>query len=100
VELGVHLPLMRFGDERLSLRRLEATVDAARDCGFAAIAANDHFVFQTPWLDGPTALASMIERSGDMDTGRTSASSGTGQPASACWVPTAGEASPSFFDCP
>ncbi|MDQ3647647.1 MAG: LLM class flavin-dependent oxidoreductase, partial [Actinomycetota bacterium] len=66
MELGVHLPLMRFGAEPLSLRRLEGAVDTARDCGFAAISANDHFVFQTPWLDGPTALASMIERSGEM----------------------------------
>jgi alkanesulfonate monooxygenase SsuD/methylene tetrahydromethanopterin reductase-like flavin-dependent oxidoreductase (luciferase family) len=66
VELGVHLPLMQFGEELLSLQRLQATVDAARDCGFAAVSANDHFVFQTPWLDGPTALASMIERSGEM----------------------------------
>jgi alkanesulfonate monooxygenase SsuD/methylene tetrahydromethanopterin reductase-like flavin-dependent oxidoreductase (luciferase family) len=66
VDLGVHLPLMQFGEEPLSLRRLEGAVDTARDCGFAAISANDHFVFQTPWLDGPTALASMIERSGEM----------------------------------
>ena len=66
MELGVHLPLMPFGDDPLSLRRLQATVDAARDCGFAAVSANDHFVFQTPWLDGPTALASIIERSGEM----------------------------------
>jgi alkanesulfonate monooxygenase SsuD/methylene tetrahydromethanopterin reductase-like flavin-dependent oxidoreductase (luciferase family) len=66
VDLGVHLPLMRFGDEALSLQRLQATVDTARECGFAAISANDHFVFQTPWLDGLTALASMIERSGEM----------------------------------
>ena len=43
-----------------------AAVDAARDCGFAAVSANDHFVFQTPWLDGPTALASVIERSGEL----------------------------------
>jgi alkanesulfonate monooxygenase SsuD/methylene tetrahydromethanopterin reductase-like flavin-dependent oxidoreductase (luciferase family) len=57
---------MRFGEAPLSLTRLERAVDAARDCGFAAISANDHFVFQTPWLDGPTALASMIERSGEM----------------------------------
>jgi alkanesulfonate monooxygenase SsuD/methylene tetrahydromethanopterin reductase-like flavin-dependent oxidoreductase (luciferase family) len=71
VELGVHLPLMQFGAEPLSLPRLEATVDAARDCGFAAIAANDHFLFQTPWLDGPTALASMIERSGEMTLATT-----------------------------
>ena len=66
MELGVHLPLMRFGEESLSLQRLQETVDAARDCGFAAIAANDHFAFQTPWLDGLTALASMVERSGEM----------------------------------
>jgi alkanesulfonate monooxygenase SsuD/methylene tetrahydromethanopterin reductase-like flavin-dependent oxidoreductase (luciferase family) len=45
---------------------LQATVDAARDCGFAAVSANDHLVFQTPWLDGPTALASIIERAGEM----------------------------------
>jgi alkanesulfonate monooxygenase SsuD/methylene tetrahydromethanopterin reductase-like flavin-dependent oxidoreductase (luciferase family) len=71
VELGVHLPLMPFGEEPLSLRRLQATVDAARECGFAAISANDHFVFQTPWLDGPTALASMVERSGEMTLATT-----------------------------
>src|SRR5215212_4617435 len=66
MELGVHLPLMQFGDAPLSAQRIRDTVDAARDCGFAAISANDHLVFQTPWLDGPTALASMIERSGEM----------------------------------
>jgi alkanesulfonate monooxygenase SsuD/methylene tetrahydromethanopterin reductase-like flavin-dependent oxidoreductase (luciferase family) len=57
---------MQFGDEPLSLGRLEQAVDAARDSGLAAVSANDHFVFSTPWLDGPTALASMIERTGDM----------------------------------
>ena len=66
MELGVHLPLMQFGDQQLSRQRLEATVDAARDCGFAAVSANDHLVFQTPWLDGLTALASVIDRSGEM----------------------------------
>src|SRR5215217_183475 len=71
VELGVHLPLMPFGDESFSVARLAATVDAARDCGFAAVAANDHLVFQTPWLDGPTALASMIRRSGQMTLATT-----------------------------
>lgn len=71
MDLGVHLPLMRFTDEALSFKRLADTVDAARECGFAAVAANDHFVFKTPWLDGPTALASMIERSGDMTLATT-----------------------------
>ena len=62
----MHLPLMQFGDDRLSMRRLEATVETAKECGFAALAVNDHLVFQTPWLDGPTALASVIGRSGEL----------------------------------
>ena len=71
MELAVHLPLMRFGEELLSRGRVEAAVDAARERGFAAISANDHLVFQTPWLDGPTALASTIERSGTMQLATT-----------------------------
>ena len=71
MELGVHLPLMEFGDEKQSLGRLTRTVEAARECGFAAVSANDHFLFQTPWLDGPTALAAIIERSGAMELATT-----------------------------
>ena len=71
MELGLHLPLMQFGDEPLSRERLEGAVDAARECGFAAVSSNDHFVFGTPWLDGPTALASVIERSGEMTLATT-----------------------------
>jgi alkanesulfonate monooxygenase SsuD/methylene tetrahydromethanopterin reductase-like flavin-dependent oxidoreductase (luciferase family) len=71
VELAVHLPLMEFADEGQSLARLTRTVDAARECGFAAVCANDHFVFATPWLDGPTALAAVLERSGDMELATT-----------------------------
>jgi alkanesulfonate monooxygenase SsuD/methylene tetrahydromethanopterin reductase-like flavin-dependent oxidoreductase (luciferase family) len=71
VELGVHLPLMQFGDDALSLQRLQTTVDAAKDCGFAAVSANDHLVFQTPWLDGLVALASIAERSGTMTLATT-----------------------------
>jgi alkanesulfonate monooxygenase SsuD/methylene tetrahydromethanopterin reductase-like flavin-dependent oxidoreductase (luciferase family) len=70
VDLGVHLPLMPFG-EPLSRERLAAAVDTARECGFAAVSANDHFVFQTPWLDGPTALAAVLERSGRMTVATT-----------------------------
>jgi alkanesulfonate monooxygenase SsuD/methylene tetrahydromethanopterin reductase-like flavin-dependent oxidoreductase (luciferase family) len=71
MDLGVHLPLMEFGGEGLSRRRIEETVDGAREAGFAAISANDHFVFQTPWLDGPTALAAALPRSGGMDLATT-----------------------------
>jgi alkanesulfonate monooxygenase SsuD/methylene tetrahydromethanopterin reductase-like flavin-dependent oxidoreductase (luciferase family) len=66
MDLGVHLPLMDFGGEGLTPERLHDTVDGAREGGFAAISANDHFLFSTPWLDGPTALASVVERSGEM----------------------------------
>jgi alkanesulfonate monooxygenase SsuD/methylene tetrahydromethanopterin reductase-like flavin-dependent oxidoreductase (luciferase family) len=71
VDLGVHLPLLPFGDEPLSLARLRKAVDTARECSFAAVSANDHFVFQTAWLDGPTALASVIERSGPLTLATT-----------------------------
>jgi alkanesulfonate monooxygenase SsuD/methylene tetrahydromethanopterin reductase-like flavin-dependent oxidoreductase (luciferase family) len=66
VELGVHLPLLQFDEEPLSLRRLEATVDAAAECGFAAVSANDHLVFQRPWLDGLAALATVVGRSREL----------------------------------
>src|SRR5215217_1662439 len=62
---------MEFGDEGQSLARLTRAVDAARDCGFAAVSANDHFLFQTPWLDGPVALAAAIDRSGAMTLATT-----------------------------
>ena len=71
MELAVHLPLMEFGDEGQSLGRLMRAVDAARDCSFAAVSANDHFLFQTPWLDGLTALAAVVERSGSMELATT-----------------------------
>jgi alkanesulfonate monooxygenase SsuD/methylene tetrahydromethanopterin reductase-like flavin-dependent oxidoreductase (luciferase family) len=66
MDAGVHLPLIDFGGEGFSYRRLAETVDAARECGFAAISANDHFLFSAPWLDGLTALAAVAERSGGM----------------------------------
>ena len=62
---------MQFGGEGLSLGRLEQAVDAAREGGLTAVSANDHLVFSTPWLDGPTALASVIERTGDMTLATT-----------------------------
>ena len=71
MELGIHLPLIEVGDEGQSLARLTRAVDAARECGFAAVCANDHFVFRAPWLDGPTALAAVVERSGAMELATT-----------------------------
>jgi alkanesulfonate monooxygenase SsuD/methylene tetrahydromethanopterin reductase-like flavin-dependent oxidoreductase (luciferase family) len=62
---------MEFGEEGQSLARLRSAVDAARACGFAAVSANDHFVFSTPWLDGPTALAVVADRTGEMTVATT-----------------------------
>ena len=71
MDLGVHLPLIEFGGEGQSLARVQAAADAARDCGFAAVSANDHFLFSKPWLDGPTALAAVAGRTGDMTLATT-----------------------------
>src|SRR3954470_22990484 len=62
---------MEFAGERLSLARLTRTVDAARECGLAAVSANDHFLFAAPWLDGPTALAAVADRTGSMAVAMT-----------------------------
>src|ERR1700691_6695036 len=71
MEFGVHLPLIDFAGEGLSFRRLAETVDAARECGFSSLSANDHFLFSAPWLDGPTALAAVVERSQGMTLATT-----------------------------
>jgi alkanesulfonate monooxygenase SsuD/methylene tetrahydromethanopterin reductase-like flavin-dependent oxidoreductase (luciferase family) len=71
VDLGVHLPLLDFRGEGLFRTRLLDAVDAARDHRFAAISSNDHFVFARPWLDGPTALSSVLERAGEMEVATT-----------------------------
>src|SRR6266540_4395543 len=71
MKIGVHLPLMEFRGEGQSHARVMDAVDAARECGLAAISSNDHFVFSTPWLDGLTALAATIERSGEMTLATT-----------------------------
>jgi alkanesulfonate monooxygenase SsuD/methylene tetrahydromethanopterin reductase-like flavin-dependent oxidoreductase (luciferase family) len=71
MELGAHLPLMEFGGEGQSLARIRGAAVAARECGFAAVSANDHFVFSTPWLDGPTALATVIEETAPLELATT-----------------------------
>jgi alkanesulfonate monooxygenase SsuD/methylene tetrahydromethanopterin reductase-like flavin-dependent oxidoreductase (luciferase family) len=67
MEVGVHLPQLDLDGEGLSRARLTRTVDAARENGFAALSVNDHMVYKRPWLDGPTLLASVVERSGQME---------------------------------
>jgi alkanesulfonate monooxygenase SsuD/methylene tetrahydromethanopterin reductase-like flavin-dependent oxidoreductase (luciferase family) len=66
VRFGAHLPLIDFNGHGWKPGDLTSYVDAARDLGYDALCANDHFVFQRPWLDGIVALASAIDRSGSM----------------------------------
>src|SRR6476660_3181355 len=66
VELGVHLPLISFAGEHRSLDDLIAFSEAARDLGYTHLCVNDHLVFSRPWLDGPTALAAVLARTGRM----------------------------------
>lgn len=66
MELGAHLPLADFGDGTPSIDGLRDYVRTARDLGYAAVSANDHLVWQRPWLDGPTALAAVASEAGTM----------------------------------
>jgi alkanesulfonate monooxygenase SsuD/methylene tetrahydromethanopterin reductase-like flavin-dependent oxidoreductase (luciferase family) len=71
VEFGAHLPLMDFGGNPFTLVHLTEYARTASELGFSALSVNDHMVFAVPWLDGPTALAAVIEHSGDMALGTT-----------------------------
>lgn len=71
VEWGAHLPLIGLGASR-SLPALKAYVRTASALGFRFLCANDHLLFSRPWLDGPTALASLIDESDGMTLATTS----------------------------
>ena len=71
MEFGVHLPLISFHGEQRSIDDLLAFTEAARDLGYTHLCANDHLVFARPWLDGPTALAAVLARSGEMTLATT-----------------------------
>src|ERR1700710_2716239 len=71
MEAGLHLPQLDLSGEGLSYDRLANAVDAAREGGFVAVSANDHFFFGAPWLDGPVALAAAVGRTGEMAVATT-----------------------------
>jgi alkanesulfonate monooxygenase SsuD/methylene tetrahydromethanopterin reductase-like flavin-dependent oxidoreductase (luciferase family) len=62
MEYGAHLPLIDFGTSP-SLRGLKEYARTAADLGYRCLCANDHLLFSRPWLDGPAALAAVIEES-------------------------------------
>ena len=69
MDYGAHLPVIDFGSQRFSLERLSTYVQTARDLGFKAVSTNDHLISHRPWLDAPTALASVLSHSGNMAVG-------------------------------
>lgn len=66
MRLGVHLPILDTSGHGWRVAELSSYARAANQLGYAALAANDHLVHRLPWLDGPTALASVLEPSGAM----------------------------------
>jgi probable F420-dependent oxidoreductase len=58
MEFGVHLPLILAVDEPSPdaawISDYAATAEAL---GYASVSSNDHVMYRSPWLDGPTTLA-------------------------------------------
>jgi alkanesulfonate monooxygenase SsuD/methylene tetrahydromethanopterin reductase-like flavin-dependent oxidoreductase (luciferase family) len=65
VEFGAHLPLADLGDG-FSLPAMRDYARAAVELGYSYLCANDHLVFARPWLDGLSALAAVVDVSGDL----------------------------------
>ncbi len=66
MDYGVHLPLIALNGQHWSLRGLLEYTEIAERLGFRALSVNDHLLFPRPWLDGPTALAAVLARTGQM----------------------------------
>lgn len=66
MEFGVHLPLIDFDGNGLTLSQLLDYAEAAEQIGYVSISANDHLWFAKPWIDGPTALAVVLPRTKKM----------------------------------
>jgi probable F420-dependent oxidoreductase len=71
VDYGAHLPLIALDSQPWTLHRLLEYAETAESVGFQALSANDHLVFPRPWLDGPTALAAVLTRTGRMHLATT-----------------------------
>ena len=71
MEYGAHLPLIGLDGEAPSLAELRDYAAAAAGLGYTALCANDHLLFSRPWLDGPTALAAVIDRAEGMTLATT-----------------------------
>jgi alkanesulfonate monooxygenase SsuD/methylene tetrahydromethanopterin reductase-like flavin-dependent oxidoreductase (luciferase family) len=50
----------------VDLAGLQEFARAAASLGYRYLSANDHMLFSRPWLDGPTALAAVLDASEDL----------------------------------
>jgi alkanesulfonate monooxygenase SsuD/methylene tetrahydromethanopterin reductase-like flavin-dependent oxidoreductase (luciferase family) len=66
MRFGAHLPLADLGQGVPAGPDLRAYVRTAVAAGYTTVAANDHLLWRRPWLDGPTALASVLGEAGDL----------------------------------
>src|SRR5680860_708740 len=71
MEIGAHLPLIPLSVGAPSLAGLRAYAATSSRLGYRWLSANDHLVFRRPWLDGPTALAAVLDASGDLGLATT-----------------------------
>ncbi|MBA3868291.1 MAG: LLM class flavin-dependent oxidoreductase [Anaerolineae bacterium] len=71
MDFGVHLPLIDFGSNPFSLQHLLDYAELAEQLGYQALSVNDHMLFSRPWLDGPTALAAVLPKTGHMTLATT-----------------------------
>ena len=71
MRFGAHLPLIDLGGGPPSLAGLRDYARTAATLDYDYLCANDHLLFTRPWLDGPTALAAVVERSGSMELATT-----------------------------
>lgn len=61
MQFGVHLPQLGWDDEPITLERVLSVATAAERLGFGTLTANDHLAYGRPWLDGPSALAAVLD---------------------------------------
>ncbi|MEP6559929.1 MAG: LLM class flavin-dependent oxidoreductase, partial [Nakamurella sp.] len=71
VQFGIHLPLLNFGDQPWTITRLTTYLHEATALGFNWACANDHLVFRQAWMDGPTALAAVLQACPEMTIATT-----------------------------
>ena len=60
------LPLIAFDGAPPTLAHLRDYARHAAGLGYRYLCANDHLLFQRPWLDGPTALAATLDAAAGM----------------------------------